>query len=221
MINSLAHIILSLLLIASSSLYASNLENRYSSINLDYVVSTDEVKADGIELNYTHQLSGGEKSGFALLLSSSSLSINKISDVDLSSLGVGLDVESTTLGIGYIFKSEDIHIIPYLTYGKADYVLAEYKKYPLSLNTNTFGILFRKAFSPELAFTFGINVINLEKEIYEFEQDQLSAVAYIGGSDITFAFDFEQSLNDFLSFTYGASFTDNSNVVSAGLSFKY
>lgn len=213
---------LSLVLLINHSLSASNLENRYSSINVEYAISTGDVEGTGYQSDITYQFAGGENSGPAFLLSYSSLSIDEVDGIDLSYSGISLDGDQILYGIGYIFKNENWHVIPYYAISDLKYSASGLISGSQSIDASTFGVMLRTAISPSVALSFNVSYIDIDDLSTTVTVDGLDyTVDLSGGGEAVASFDLEHSINDSLSIIYGAGFSDGVTTFSGGVSFSF
>lgn len=212
--------ILSLLLIStiSASLYSDqNIENYYSSINFDYAYSKGDLGGDGYQLGLIYQLTGGENSGLALILNSSSLKVDSIDDVSIDPT-LDLEVEDTSYGLGYIFKNADWHVIPYFTFNDSDIELTgSLADFDVTLESTNFGIMFRKSLSSTLSITYDVSIIDFDNTTVTVDGEDL----VLDGSETAISLRLDQLITDELSLVYGAEHIDGVNTFLAGLSYTF
>ena len=202
----------------NTSLFADNIENYYSSINADYTVSEGDIEGDGYQLDLLYQVTGGDKSGLALLMTNSTTSVDEIDNTTIDP-AISFNIDQTSYGLGYIFKNADWHIIPYFTSMDIDLEQSGgLNDFDETLESTTFGIIFRKALSSSLTLTYNLNRIDFDENLNTVTVD---GVDYLIEDNTALSFKIEQTIGDSLSLTYGIRHIDGTNTLSAGLSFTF
>ena len=210
-IYSLIILFLSSLLNLCASEEAS-MEDRYSSVNVGFDIATGDIDAKGFSFGAINQLSNEGQDGIALLANFEYLAIDEVLGVNVSAS----DVEAIgyTLGIGYIFKADDMHIIPY--YGFTNVEVGVQGFSAGEVDSTAFGIMFRKQISPSAILTFDIINTSLDDVTVVG-----SNVPVYSSADTSFSFDIENKVNENTAIIYGANFADGVNSYSIGMSINF
>lgn len=202
----------------NSSVFGENIENYYSSINLDYTFSEGDIDGDGYQFDFLYQVTGGNESGLALLITNSSTTVDEINNIALDP-AIDLNIDHTSFGLGYVFKNTEWHIIPYFTAMDFDLELNNgFNVVEETFESTTFGIMFRKSLTSTIAFTYNLNIIDLDDDTNTFTVDGRD---YTIEDNTAISFKIEQAVSDAISLTYGIRHLDGTNTFSGGLSYSF
>ena len=194
-------------------LSASILENQYNSLSGHLSMSTGDVDATAFEIQTIGQFAEEGANGVALLLSFSHADITGVEGYDIS----GLDIENNALvyGLGYIFKGEGTHFIPYFgiidaELGVNGYRAAEYDGHAI-------GIMVRRMISNNSAITFNVSNSDIDSMQVLGTSVSVSDV----NPETTFGFTIETAIDENSSFNYGASFSDGITSFNFGVTLGF
>tara|TARA_X000000368_G_scaffold410625_1_gene394388 strand:- start:172 stop:813 length:642 start_codon:yes stop_codon:yes gene_type:complete len=190
----------------------ANMEDRYSSFNAGFDIATGDIDATGFSFGAINQLAKDGQDGIALLGNFEYLSIDEYLGVNVSAADV--EAFAYTLGIGYIFKADDMHIIPYYGFSKLELGVQGFSAG--EADSTAFGIMFRKQISPSAILTFDIINTSLDDVTVVG-----SNVPVYSSAETSFSFDIENKINENTAIIYGADFADGINSYSIGMSINF
>ena len=195
-------------------LFSSNLENRYSSLSANLLISTGDVEGTAFEIDAIGTISEMGNGGLAFLFSYLHADIEESAGIDLSGLGLEVECNSFNYGLGYIFKMESWHILPYYKFTNNEYGLNGIQT--TEVDFSAFGLMFRTMISDTSVLTF--NIANTEIDEVEIMGTSLNASNIM--SEASYSFDIENEISDSTSFIYGATFVDGSTTFKFGFTIN-
>lgn len=203
----------SLFIFSFFQLSANILENNYNSVSGNTSLITGDVEGYGLGFSTTGHFADEGSDGVALMFSVDHIDITAVSGVDLS--GVDIEQNSLTYGIGYIFKGEKTHFIPYFLIidaelGANGYRAAEY-------DGNAFGLILRTILSEKSAISYSIANSDIDNMTVLGTSVNVADVS----PETTFGFDIQNEIAEGSSFNLGAAFADGITTLSVGLNIKF
>jgi uncharacterized protein (DUF433 family) len=202
-----------LFILSFFQLSANILENQYNALTGDISILTGDIEGTGLSVGTIAQFSNDGSDSFAFMFDFSHLNITDVYDINL--FGTDLEQNSWTYGIGYIFKGDKTHFIPYFTIidcelGVNGYLAAEY-------DGNSFGFMLRTIVSEKSVIT------------YSFANTDLDNMTVLGTSvsvadvspETSFGVNIENELSEDSTLNLGANFSDGTISLNFGLSLNF
>lgn len=203
----------SLFIFSFFQLSANILENNYNSVSGDVSLITGDIEGYGLGFSTTGHFADEESDGVALMFSASHIDITAVSGVAL--YGVDIEQNSFSYGIGYIFKGEKTHFIPYFLIidaeiGANGYLAAEY-------DGNAFGLVLRTILSEKSAISYSIANSDLDNATVFGTSVNVADVS----PETTFGINIQNEIGEGSNFNLGATFADGVTSLNVGLSIKF
>lgn len=193
--------------------FANILENAYNSLSGEVGLVTGDIDGTAFQIGTTGQFAKDGGDGIAFMFSFEHMDITGISGFNLS--GADLEQNSFTYGIGYIFKTDKTHFIPYFAIVDAEVGVNGYSA--ADYDINTIGFMLRTMISESSAITFLISNSDPDDLTVLGTPVSVSEVS----PETTFGFDIESKMNEDSTFNYGASFADGVTAFNFGLTLGF
>ena len=194
-------------------LSANILETQYNSLSGTMSLVTGDVDGTLFGIGTTGQFAQEGRDGVAFMFSFDHLNVTDVAGVNLN--GADIEQNSFSYGIGYIFKGDRTHFIPYFgildaEIGVNGYSAAEY-------DSNTFGFMLRSILSETSVITFSVA---------NSDVDNVSVLGTtVKTSDVqpetSFGFGIMNKISDDSTFNLGASFAEGITSFNFGLTLGF
>lgn len=160
--------------------YGNILDSKYNSISTSLTTSQGDVEGTSFGLSGSLEVADN----LVYTYNYSDSDYDEVLGNDFSNFGFEVEGTAFDFGMGYIFRNNDIHVIPFISLGKSDYTVESLDLF--EVDTHSVGVTVRKQVSDNSIFNFSIENINVDQHsISDTNEAILLAAATANSIDLT------------------------------------